>query len=199
MAKQDAGVKDAILQSTIELIRKHGDTTRITVREIAAAAGVGVGLINYHYQTKDNLINLGILRIIGSSVEQMQSVRENAGMNPIDVIREIGKGIAGFMVENPGVSQISILHDLSSARTDDNSAQVASMLLPIVREYLGDGHDDQESLTLLHFLIASVEVAFLRRKVLFETTGMDFSDKVKRDLFIDLCISRIFPTNTAGN
>ncbi len=53
MVKQDKGIKEKIIHATIELIKKHGDISKITVRDIAANAGVGIGLINYHFQTKD--------------------------------------------------------------------------------------------------------------------------------------------------
>ena len=48
MVKQDKEIKEKIISATMELIKEHGDTSKITVRDIAARTGVGIGLINYH-------------------------------------------------------------------------------------------------------------------------------------------------------
>ena len=49
--------KELILRETIQLIReKDGDLSKVTARLIAERAGVSLGLINYHFSNKDNLI-----------------------------------------------------------------------------------------------------------------------------------------------
>lgn len=56
MSKHE-NVKDRIIFVTIELIEQYGgDTKSITARMIAEKAEVGLGLINYHFGSKDNLI-----------------------------------------------------------------------------------------------------------------------------------------------
>ena len=49
--------KEAIIQATIALLRENGENLEaITVREICKSADVGLGLVNYHFGNKDNLI-----------------------------------------------------------------------------------------------------------------------------------------------
>ncbi len=60
----DDSIKERILQATIELMRQ--DTANITVRKIAAQAGVTQGLINYHYQSKDRLTGLAAQRFVNA-------------------------------------------------------------------------------------------------------------------------------------
>ncbi len=58
-------VKEKLIMVTIELITGGGGNIEdITTRAIAQKAGVGVGLVNYHFQTKDNLIEICVGRII---------------------------------------------------------------------------------------------------------------------------------------
>ena len=58
-SKGDVGMdnKEAIIQATIKLIEENGEhLEEITVRDICKNAGVGLGLVNYHFGSKDKLI-----------------------------------------------------------------------------------------------------------------------------------------------
>lgn len=69
--------KEAIIQATIELIEENGEhLEEITVREICKRAGVGLGLLNYHFVNKDKLIELCVERMINGIVENFQHIRE---------------------------------------------------------------------------------------------------------------------------
>ena len=50
-------VKKSIIKATIEIIEtSDGDINKITARKIADKSGVALGLINYHFGSKENLI-----------------------------------------------------------------------------------------------------------------------------------------------
>ena len=45
-------IKEQIINAAIDLIKEtNGSIDKITIRQIAKRAGVGVGLINYHFQS----------------------------------------------------------------------------------------------------------------------------------------------------
>ncbi|MEI8201036.1 MAG: TetR/AcrR family transcriptional regulator [Eubacteriales bacterium] len=192
MVSQEKDIKEKILHATVELIIKHGDTSKITVREIAAGAGVAIGLINYHFQTKDNLISLCTLEIIRHSIEQLGTMNENVKTEPIDQMKTLGRGITEFMVMNPGVSRISITRDFVSADAVDNSVQVVKMFSPIARKICGNDMSDQDLHVLLHMLVSSIEAAFLRKDVMKESFGIDLDNAEQRDHLVDFCIDRLF-------
>jgi len=192
MVRKDKEIKGKIIDATVELIKKHGDTSMITVRDIAAGAGVGTGLINYHFQTKDNLINLCTLELIRSSIEQLGTVNQNTEMTPVEQMKTLGRGITSFMVVNPGVSRISITRDFVSPDASDNSVQVMRMLFQIAREICGNGKSDQEVKLLLHMLVSSIEAAFLRKDVIKEAYGIDLEEPKQRDMLVDLCVDSLF-------
>lgn len=192
MVKQKSEMRDKIIGTTIELIKKYGDTDLITVREIATEAGVGIGLVNYHFQTKDNLINICIMELIGQSIFQLQSVPQDEKVKPIEMFIGLCKGIANFMAQNPGLSMISVKKDLTAPNPGDNMSQLSQMLFPFIKEVYGGKKDDKELNILLQLLISSISVAFLRNSVAGMTLGIDFMDQAQRDLFIEYSIHRLF-------
>lgn len=53
--------KETIIQAAIALIEEKGeDLDTVTVREISKRAGVGLGLVNYHFEIKINLLNCAL-------------------------------------------------------------------------------------------------------------------------------------------
>lgn len=192
MTRHENETREKIMVTTIELIQKYGDTTKITIREIADKTGVGVGLVNYHFQTKENLINQCVQRLISQVINQFEPLSKSLEMKPLDKLRYLAKSTAAFIATNPGISRISILNDLILPKTGDNSTQTAHVYFPVFKEVCGGQNTDQELFVLLHLLISSVQVAFLRKDAIKETMGIDFSNTQQREAFIDMVINRIF-------
>lgn len=61
MNKSELPIKETIIKTTKELLIKKGN---VTIKEIADAAFINVAAINYHFQTKDNLIQVVIEEVI---------------------------------------------------------------------------------------------------------------------------------------
>lgn len=67
--KKTRDVKEIIIQATTALIEENsGHVQRITARTIAERAGGGLGLINYPFTSKENLITICVQRIIGNVI-----------------------------------------------------------------------------------------------------------------------------------
>ena len=57
--------KSEIIDFTINLIKKYqGNLEKVTIREIASLGNWSVGLINYHFKNKENLIKICVNKII---------------------------------------------------------------------------------------------------------------------------------------
>ena len=69
-------IKEKIINTTISLIQ-HSDglVENITVRDIAQKANVAVGLINYHFDSKKNLIEMCVQRIISHVMKTFSNRR----------------------------------------------------------------------------------------------------------------------------
>ena len=67
-------IKQKIVETTIRVMQEEDDISKITIRKIAQRADIGVGLINYHFQTKQNLINQCVRIFIGQVISRWDEV-----------------------------------------------------------------------------------------------------------------------------
>ncbi len=83
--------KEAIIKAATELIEERGERLgSVTVREIGKRAGVGLGLVNYHFGNKDELIAQCVEKIINGIVARFVEMRERTeGMLPPEKLESL--------------------------------------------------------------------------------------------------------------
>ncbi len=188
----DKQTKERILDAATALIQQHGHAESVTMRDIAAGAGVGVGLINYHFQTKERLLAVCIQRIISRVIDGFDALYQGlSGMPPLGKLKHLACSTASFLAAQPGLSRTSILTDMQGPAAGDNTTQTLSVYLPVVREVCPDA-PDEEVFRKLHTFVSAVQTAFLRRDVLKASGQLDYGDKQKRDAFIGALIDDLF-------
>lgn len=176
--------KEKLIQATSSLILEKGERLdEITVREICGRANAGLGLVNYHFGNKDKLIEICVERMVNGIVDQFRSAREQAGeMTPFERLEYWGNMTLTFLFDHYAVSRISILADMNAPKEDDNTHRTYRAYLPLVSACRPDW--DTETLERRTFcLIASMQQAFLRHKVILQLDGTDLTDPEQRRAF----------------
>ena len=209
MDAQQQEVKQRILQAAIELIREMQAFEKVSMRKIAERAGVAVSMVNYHYQTKENLINRAVQSYIGSVIagsedrtaepaaeqtaEQAAYPRANAGgaLDPVERMRLHLKQAADFIAAHPGISRVSILRDMQGGSSDDNTSQVAAMVMRQLSEIYPQRAGSTELKVQALVQVAVVQHLFLRAELNKEQLGLDFFDKEQRDDLMDMVINTV--------
>ena len=185
-------VKDRIMEATTKLIEECTSIESVTIRDIASSAGVGVGLINYHFQTKENLINQCVQKLIGNIINKFEVIYLSLTLEPLDKLRFLAKSTCSFLAKNQGISRVSILSDLFTGSYSDNTAQTIEAYLPIMKDIYGDAKSDKELYLYTHIFITTLQSAFLRRDVFMKKVQVDFYDTMQREEFIDMVVDIIF-------
>ena len=178
-------VKDRLIEITISLIKeKNGKPKQITIREIAKRAEVGVGLINYHFQSKENLIEVCIQKIIMNVISGSKPDLER--LSPIERLKTSVKIPIDFLIDNQEVSKISILDDLMNGQFEDNSFKTLEKFYYHVNNLNLNEDDYFRTVFLLHGL----QGIFLRWQLY--KNNFDFSDKVARDKLLNNLLDKLF-------
>ncbi len=189
MGKADQ-VKESIMETTIELLKKSGgNINTITIRDIAALSGVGTGLINYHFGTKDHLIELCVQRIISNVISAFRP-RIDRDMTAEEKLKETAKQVVDFLMANPEISKISILGDMVAPKLTDNTMKTVSGFMATVSSGKNGRSENIKLLTYCFTLI--LQGVFLRKDSTGDSVGFDFNRKKDRDIFIDFIIERLY-------
>ena len=186
--------KELLIEATINLINEYnGDASKVTIREIATRSGVAVGLINYLFGNKDNLITICVQKIILNVVTtftpnlNIDSSLDNNSKAKYK-LSATAKQVFEFLFNNKSIARISILNDYKDYSDNSNS----SMTIKGFTRVLGDLEvDELEKERIAFYLTSTMQVAFIRSLSNSNYLGYDFTNKESRDRFIDDLIEKL--------
>ena len=186
--------KEPLIEATIKLINEYnGDVSKVTIREIATRSGVAIGLINYLFVNKDNLITICVQKIILNVVTTFTpnlNIDSSLDNNSKDKYKlsATAKQVFEFLFNNKSIARISILNDYKDYSDKSNS----SMTIKGFTRLLGDLEvDELKKERIAFYLTSTMQVAFIRSLSNSNYLGYDFTNKESRDKFIDDLIDKL--------
>ena len=185
-------IKETIIDATTELIEQSGgDINTITARSIAEKSGVALGLINYHFESKENLIAVCVQRIINKVLMRFSPDKmdyfEKDGLTDKDRLISFAQQTFDFLYENYSIVKISIMSDFKNYQPQSNSALTQLGFRLAIRSNIPENQK-----RLIAFSLASImQTAFLSGENSEIITGYDLSVKAERDRFISDTVSML--------
>ena len=190
--KNNNDIKELIISSTIELIEQsNGDIKTITSRSIAEKSGIALGLINYHFESKDKLIALCVQRIINKVLmcfaPDKVNYNEDDGLSDKERLIAFAKQTYDFLYANYSLVKISILSDFANYLPQNNSA-----LTQMGFSFALRGNIPEARKKLIAFSLTSImQTAFLSGENSFAITGYNLMEKEHRDCFVTDTVSTL--------
>ena len=176
--------KQRMINATKDLICQGKKPSGITVADITEKANVGNGMVNYHYQSKDNLMREAVrdgtvcankilseklAPLINEPVEQQLAV--------------ILKEVLDFFSQNPEISKIAILDNLENDEGLPHLLSDISVFNDCLNELC---EDETRRIWMKNYIIVGfLNYIFLKAKLIKKETGFDFYDKLERDATVD--------------
>lgn len=180
--------KRKLIEATQQLLYEKGnDFKGITSRELAKTAGVPLGMINYCFGSKDNLV----LRVFLDTYEK----KWEEGDSCLPVLEESGDPKEELKIGIFKIIKIFLVHFnktefvLRYLITDyDASKELKSFSM--IKKYYGDSKSDEECRKISYELGVVFQLAVLRHKEYKEHFGIDLLDDKQLMLYIDEQIER---------
>lgn len=184
---QGKAVKEHIVAVATDLILQYdGDINRITARMIANQADIALGLINYHFGSKENLIAECVQRIIGKVVSSFQMTQTFE--TDKERLTAWAISVFEFLFAHSAMSHVSILGDLQDYSTRCNSVLTQRGFLFALKNDVAD----EDRAILAFTLLCAMQTAFLGRETAKLLLGYDFSKKEERAAYITKLVDILF-------
>jgi len=183
--------KEKILQTTLQIISTEG-VKGITIRKIAKISGVNVAAINYHFKSKENLINK-TLKLFGKKMETTFTELDTLPLSPKEKLKHFLLSFSDSQIKYPGFmrSQIErISHgDDMTPKAVENMKLGRKVLLKLIKAITKEESEEKLSMILFQ-LMSGIMLPILYGKYMEEIYEFNFLDGKTRERFITLAIEK---------
>ena len=176
--------KDKLVDSTFKLMENMDDPLKVTSREIAAAAGVKAGMINYCFGSRENLIYQAFQKQYLDFIKESEVKKIiESDKSPKDILKELHFIVAKCLVDNPKFTKaitgfVLFKRDLSKE----------SFTYPYVYKHYKGEKSEAECKIIAYELSTMMQLIIFRKEDLKKDFGIDLSKKKELKHYIDMRI-----------
>lgn len=186
MNKNHQDARNRIMKAATEILNESDSIDHITVRKIAERANVGVGLINYHFQTKDNLLGIAIGNEMAIMAESLVKAGGCTNLRPVERVKIMLKELFSYGERHKEYLKYTVTQSIING---DMGAQLT--LIPVIREIFGDQKDEMQLRIIALQILLPLQVTALSPIPFRYYSGVDLFDEVQRNKFIDTLVDNL--------
>lgn len=173
MNQDESSAKEMIFQAAMELVTEGKTERQITTREIASKAGVNLALVNYYYQSKENLLSQVVGTMMGDIIEQ-SSKNRHTDTDAQARLRNMLFATADAAFKYRNICKIAISLELKSGC--ENSCKLVT---PLLKEILTECDESDLNIIALQLMITFHHIV-LKPDFFNRYLDTDFFDENKR-------------------
>ena len=189
MAKKDQDARERIIKAATEILNEVSDIDTITVRQIAERAGVGTGSINYHFNSKDNLLSLAVGDVLAKMATGFLTENNGSSEEPVQKLKAMLKELSSVAVANKKLIQFMLTQGVLNG---DMHAPL--YLIPVLKEIFGAEKEEIELRVIALQILHPLQVVGIAPAEFRMYSGIDLYDTQSRNKFIDMLIDNIIGT-----
>lgn len=165
----------------VELLQECADISEITSRKITKRANVNLSTINYYFNSKDELINIAVNKLIGDTADiYFQNITDSSS-SPKAKLRNFLINISDMIVNYEKYTKQIIPYILLKEKFIQTME-----ILPLVKECFKKNKSDKECRVISYQLISFMQLAFYRSDKFKSFSKIDIMNKKERDELIDM-------------
>lgn len=184
--------KGRIIKTTLDIISEEG-FQNVTVRKIATRAGVNIAAVNYHFGSKDLVIDKA-LQYVTSQMKGVFALLREPGQPPQDRLDRFLRSYTDTLYKYPDIVKYMIDQKIHNCDAQvEYSAYLEEEGVPLLtRTFQELWPDDDEMASYIRTLQALSCISFpiLMGESMQRISGLDLNDRNIRSKFIDLLITQ---------
>jgi AcrR family transcriptional regulator len=185
----DNSIQDArtrIMKAAIEILDEVTDVDKITVRQVAERANVGIGLINYHFKTKDNLLSIAVSDVMAKIATGFITADNYSDLQPIPKIKIMLKELYSFAERHEKLLQFTLTRSVLNG-----DMQTPLFLIPVLREIFKEQKDEIHLRIIALQILLPIQVTAICPSAFHLYSGIDLHNEVQRNNYIDTLIDNL--------
>lgn len=187
MIKQQVSTMENIVLATIDCIEKEGIQS-ITIRGIAREAGVNSAAINYHYGSKEKLINTALNRTLEEMTKMPSETLDLQNRTPKELLQIFLETFMSGAIQWPGITKAHLYNPL--IKNDYSNLFVKRFnsflddLIYRIKKLKTNWKENELRFTLIQ-LISAVTLPALMPKLFTDFSNLNFEDEENRRAYIE--------------
>lgn len=176
--------REKILETAFELISEVKDVNKVTIREIAKRAEVSIGLINYHFKTKDYMLMEAVSRELAKKATIWQQKSNDTDTNP-------KQNLKYMLIElmEIGVNYLYLVEIAAKFELTEGDINTPLFILPYIKQITKK--DEITSKLIAFSLISSLQSATLRRNKIKKYLNIDIEKKEDRKKYVNIMVNSL--------
>jgi TetR/AcrR family transcriptional regulator, regulator of cefoperazone and chloramphenicol sensitivity len=190
MAEDKMDTRSRILEAAAEIIGKERNLN-LTIREIAGRANVNIASINYHFRSKENLLD-EVELLLMEKIRLIYTGLNNTGMDTRGKLIDWADSLIKHLIDYPGIIYLLGTRVLEREGTSINQylSLLETDLTPLVRELTGVEDQTAIGFKVLH-LISGVVYPVLILSGTDQSAGININNRATRKKYVTSLVASI--------
>ncbi len=192
MAPEDLTTRKKILDAAVRLIFSV-TSEELTTRRIAEEAGVNIAAINYHFRSKDELIDQAVEVATAEAFEKGMAYLFAPGREPKARLLDFITGYAYGLMKFPGLTRTAFLTLMRNEKGSTFYGRYMKEMLDkvgqVVAEAGGAAGRNEGDVALM--VLSCAILPFLVANTVKDAGGIDYADDAARARYIETMLNRL--------
>lgn len=193
--RNELGTKERIIKVTMELIASEG-FQNVTIRKIANQADVNLAAVNYHFGSKDAVINEALKTVMAQLINAFSQLKD-AGTEPRERLRLFIIAYSNVLFKYPDIIKIiidQIIHNYPN-RVEPGyhkylKEEGSQLLINTLTQIYPEEADTVLKMKTLQ-LLSCMAFPILMGDTIIEVIDLELEDLDTRQIYIDLLLDNV--------